>query len=137
MNWVGGTWWELQLQPEWEVRDDPECLAITRSNGGAFQLSAAVKTAGAIVMAELESMRARETPDNATHSRFTAREFCGLSASYMEDDTLWQQFWLAHGNLMVFATYNGLPSDWDRESSDVIAMLESLRLKSTANVIPS
>lgn len=87
-------------------------------------------------MAELEGMRVREIPDNATRSRFTAREFCGLNASYMEDDTLWQKFWLAHGSLMVFATYNGLPSDWDRERSDVIAMLESLRIKSTVNVIP-
>ena len=137
MNWVGGTWWELQLQPDWEARDDPECLSITRSNGGAFQLSAAVKTAGAIVMAELEGMRAREIPDNATHSCFTAREFSGLNASYMEDETLWQKFWLAHGNLMVFATYNGLPSHWDQESADVITMLESLRIKSTVNAIPT
>lgn len=137
MNWVGGTWWELQLQPDWEAEDNPECLSITRSNGGAFQLSAAVKTAGAIVMDELEGMRARETLNNATHSHFTAREFWGVNARYMEDETLWQKFWLAHGNLMIFATYNGLLSHWDRESADVIAMLESLRLKSTANVIPS
>ncbi len=137
MNWVGGTWWELQLQPDWEAQDDLECLSIFRSDGGALQLSAAVKTAGEIVISELEDMRARETPNNATQSRFTASQFWGLNASYMEDETLWQKFWLAHGSLMVFATYNGLPSDWDRESADVIAMLESLRIQSTVNVIPS
>jgi len=137
MNWVGGTWWELQLQPDWEAQDDLECLSIFGSDGGVLQLSAAVKAAGEIVISELGDMRARETPDNATHSRFTASQFWGLNASYMEDETLWQKFWLAHGNLMVFVTYNGLPAYWDREGADVITMLESLRLRSAVNVIPS
>jgi len=137
MTWVGRTWWELQLLPGWEAIDSAECLTITRSADGAFQLSGAVKTASAILMSELEDMRQKEVASHAEHTILNTGQFQGVAASYIEEGTLWKKFWLAHGNLMVYATYNGFPTTWALESTDVMAMLNSIRVISTANVIPA
>jgi hypothetical protein len=135
MNWVGRTWWELQLCAGWNTSDDPECLTITRSAEGAFQLSGAIKTAGTIELSELEEFYSAEVPREAILTSFDSGQFQGFTAEYFEDGALWRKYWLARDNLMIFATYNGTLSAWERERMEVIAMLRSLRPIQSANTL--
>ncbi len=137
MTWVGRTWWELRLLPDWKATDETDCLTITRSDDGAFQLSGAVKTASAILLSELEDMCREEVPSNAVQTPCNFGQFQGVAASYIEEGILWQKFWLAHGNLMVYATYNGYPSTWGQDGTHVLSMLGSLRVIPSANTLPS
>lgn len=137
MTWVGRTWWELKLLRGWKATDDPECLTITRSDEGAFQLSGAVKTAGAIELSELEDFCRAEVPDDAMYSSFDSGNFQGVTAQYFEDGAHWQKYWLARDNLMIYATYNGASSAWEHEKAEVIAMLKSLRPIQSANALPA
>jgi hypothetical protein len=137
MEYVGGTWWELQLLHGWHATEHPECLTLTRSGSGAFQLSAAVKTNGAILSHEVEAQSREGTPQGAESIPFNTGEFSGFTAGYEEADTHWQRFWLARGNVLVFATYNGLHAAWLSEQPDVYAMLATLRPRAAANVLPA
>jgi hypothetical protein len=137
VTWVGGTWWELKLRDGWEAHDDPECLTITRSDAGAFQLSSAIKKSGVILPSELEDLCERDTPLGIKPIPFNTAVFHGLTASYVDEGSLWEKFWLASGNLHIYATYNGLPSVLNSELPDVKAMLESLRFTSAVNELPA
>ena len=137
MTWVGRTWWELELLPGWEARHDAECLTITRSDDSALQLSGAVKSIGDILIEELEQMRVEQTPPGSKGSPFTAGVFRGVNAGYARDGWQCQGFWLAYGNLLVYATYTGIPSAWEIERSNILAMLNSLRVIPSANGKPS
>ena len=137
MEYVGGTWWELQLLDGWCATEHPECLTLTRSEHGAFQLSAAVKTRGAILPDEVEAQSRKGTPETSKAVPFEAGKFIGFTAGYEEDETHWQRFWLAHGNVLVFATYNGSPECWRAEQPGVYAMLATLRPRASANARPA
>ena len=137
MDWVGGTWWELPLLPGWSAKDDPECLSITKSEEGALQLSAAVKSAGVATMEELREFCGSSVPKNAEIVEASMGSFHGFVAGYKEDDTYWQKLWLANGGLLVFVTYNGTKNAWQAEKAEVMTMLASLRLKPAQNELPA
>lgn len=137
MNNVGGTWWELSVAERWTALEDRDCVTLTHSANGAFQLSAAVKGGGSVLPTEVEEKCRAGAPSGATTSSYLAGPFRGFTAAYVEDSVHWQKFWLAHGNLMVFATYNGRPSAWLSERMAVHAMLATLRSRSVANVLPA
>lgn len=135
--YVGGAWWEFCLLDGWQVTEDAECLTLTRSELGAFQLSAAVKTHGLVTPGEVEAQSRKGTPDTARPITFEAGTFSGFTAGYELESSYWQRFWLAHGNVLVFATYNGAPEAWRAERAEVYSMLATLRLRSSTNALPA
>ncbi|HPN07646.1 MAG TPA: hypothetical protein PK050_17690 [Hyphomonadaceae bacterium] len=136
MKFVGGTWWELQLAEGWRAHDHPECLTLTKSNDGAFQLSAATKRSGPVLQSEIEVQSRKGMPASVHSVPFSAGEFSGFCVGYGEGEHHWQRFWLACANVLVFATYNGLHEAWRSEQPSVYAMLHTLRLRQPANVLP-
>jgi hypothetical protein len=133
MAWVGRTWWELKLSRGWRHKDDEECLSLTKCDEGAFQLSAAVKSSGQLVTVdELREFYGSEVSEGEQLREVEFGAFRGLTTRAVEHGTLWQKFWLAHGNLMIFATYNGTEQAWAKEQQDVHAMLSTLRVRSGA-----
>lgn len=137
MSYVGGTWWELKLADGWQAQGDVECLTLSRSKDGAFQLSAAVKNVGAVLPEEIEEQSRQSAPNGTVVCSYSVGKFSGLCVSYRELGAHWQRFWLAHGNLLVFATYNGSPDAWCDEQQDVHAMLATLRPRDAENVLPA
>jgi hypothetical protein len=138
MPWVGGTWWELSLAQGWAAQDDPECLSLTKSDdGGAFQLSAAVKSQGPIQQEEIKEFYQSRVPTQSKLQQASFGSFQGFVAHYIEDEAIWYKFWLANGSLLVFATYNGTEDAWMAEKDDIYAMLGSLRLRQDQNALPA
>jgi hypothetical protein len=133
--WVGGTWWELKLSDRWNSREGSECLTLTCSSQGALQLSGAVKTAGHILPSELQE-QCSGCPPGSVAREVNAGAFHGLHIAFAENGVCWQKFWLAHGNVLVFATYNGTPSAWQAERQAVYSMLASLRPRAAINAAP-
>jgi hypothetical protein len=134
--YVGGAWWEFRLFGGWHVTEHAECLTLTRSKLGSFQLSAAVKTHGTVTPREVEAQSRKGAPETSRPIPFEAGEFSGFTAGYEQENTHWQRFWLAHGNVLVFATYNGAPEAWHAEKPEVHSMLATLRLRSSTNALP-
>lgn len=129
MTWVGSTWWELELAEGWRTQDDPECLTVTRSAEGALQLSAAVKSAGLVSPAEIHDFYRPTVPSGAPFDPASFGSFTGFRTHFVEDGVHWHKFWLCHGSLLIFVTYNGTPESWRLEKDEVFAMLRSLRIR--------
>jgi len=137
MQWVGGAWWELALAPGWVAQDDPECLTLTKSEHGAFQLSAAVKSQGTIQQEELREFHQSRIPAQSKLQPMTYGSFQGFFTNYIEDEAIWYKYWLANGSLLVFATYTGTEAAWMAEKNDIQEMLGSLRLRQDQNALPA
>jgi len=137
MRWVGGTKWELYLAQGWAAQDDPECLTLTKSEQGAFQLSSAVKTAGSIELDELREFHQSRIPAQSKLQAISFGSFQGLYTNFVEDDAVWHKYWLANASLLVFATYTGTEEAWIAEKNDVQKMLGSLRLRQDQNALPA
>src|SRR5262245_2707476 len=128
--WVGRGWWELKLARGWQAQDDPECLTVTKSSDGALQLGGALKSGGGLVSpAEIHDFYRSSVPSGARFDPTTFGSFRGFRTHFAEDGICWHKFWLYHGSLLLFVTYNGTADAWRAESEEVFAMLRSLRTR--------
>jgi hypothetical protein len=135
MEYVGGPWWELQLLDGWRVTEHPECITLTHSEHGAFQLSAAEKRTEQFCPAKFmrSHVKAHLRRQDPSHSR--PESLRAFTAGYEENGRHWQRFWLAHDNVLVFASYNGSPECWRSEQAEVYAMLATLRPRPSTNLL--
>ncbi|OGB21032.1 MAG: hypothetical protein A3I66_18800 [Burkholderiales bacterium RIFCSPLOWO2_02_FULL_57_36] len=126
MNSIRRGCFELDVLPQWDSSQDEECLTLTRSDEGAFQLSAFVKREGVVGLAEIRSFYQKENP-KAELVPATAGEFSGYMVSFEDGEAKWSKYWIAAENVLVLATYNGPTGAYLREMPDVYAMLSTLR----------
>ncbi len=125
---IGGTWWELDLIPGWKCKDNPECLTVTKSDEGAFQLSSSAKTSGIISGDEVLNIARMKLPPALNTYQVVFGEFSGYEASYIDGNVEWRKYWLACENILLFITYNGSSNAIGREEPEVKEMLSTLRL---------
>lgn len=109
------------------MSDEVDCLTLTASEDGAFQLSGAIKKGGAVDLSEIRAFYQSELAAGES-GLVTAGEFSGYSVEFQEDDVLWRKYWLAAGCVLVLATYNGTEDAMAREMPEVERMLNTLRL---------
>jgi hypothetical protein len=117
----------IEVPSTWAVRDEPDCLTLSRSNDGAFQLSSARRSNGAIDHDELRRFYEPTVPANGRFEPYATRTFSGFVATWEAEEVLWRKYWLACGQILVFATYIGSESAWSRDNLDVERMLDTLK----------
>jgi hypothetical protein len=96
-------------------------------------MSAARKSAGVIAPEEIADFYRETVPPGATFDTASFGVFAGYSSHYVDGDAHWEKFWLCHGSLLVFATYNGTAEAWRSEIEEVRGMLKSLRARQQAS----
>ena len=124
---VGSSWWSLEPKPGWSASDDPECLTLTKSNQGAFQISSARRCESPASWLELRHAAEQQRDFMGVPFPVTFGGFRGFSVSYDCDGTFWRRYWLARGRLWIVATYNGSPDARTLEEPEVEEMLATLR----------
>ena len=129
MRRTGGVSWELELSPSWSSQTDEECESIYSPNGvGALQISTARKDGG-VTDDDLEDFAENENDADAALNVTQLGAFRGIELSYDADGTHWRRWYLRHGPVALFATYNCSIDDKGKEDRDVNQMLSSLRFK--------
>src|SRR5512134_2116348 len=103
---VGTDWWSLELEPGWSAVNDPECVTITKSNSGAFQISAGRRPERPASLEELRKAAERQHDLMGPPLPVTCGGFRGFTVSYSHNGAEWRRFWLGRGPLWIFATYN-------------------------------
>ena len=120
--------WEVDLPKNWEGELENDIHLFYDPDGvGALQISAYIKTDGAIT--EKEILERTELDENK-HSHLLQSEwgqFHGYHLIFREGDTFWKNWWLAKGNVFLFITYNCDIADKDIEFKTIDMILSSLR----------
>jgi hypothetical protein len=132
MRTFGGTFWELTLLPSWQGRPDPECESIGRPDGaGALQISAATKD-GEVTDEDLLDFAREQVIAGATQRPVEMGPFLGIALTYVLNKSHWRRWFLRHGRVALFVTYNCALADNGTDDDDVDRMLSSLRTRASA-----
>ena len=129
---MGREWWSIEAKPGWSAVDDPECFTLTKSDHGAFQISAARHAETPASLEQLRAAAEREMDLAGEPIPVVLGGFRGFSVSYQKDGVFWRKFWVSKGRLWVFATYNGSPRVKSVEEPEVEEMLATLRASNDA-----
>jgi len=117
----------IDLTANWSAKNEDECLTLTASDEGAFQLSEFVKRTGSVTNDEIRGFYEKENPGVGLSEVF-AGEFSGYSIDFKVEDSVWSKYWLGAGRVLLLATYYGSVSAYAREMPEVRLMLNTLRL---------
>jgi hypothetical protein len=123
------SWWALETAG-WSVDASGESTAFIpcdTEEEAALVVSAFRKPDGTIAPEELWEMSGKASPSNAARSPVRCGDFQGYSASYEEEGVHWRIWWLAHGAMHIYATFNCQPSDAGKHDAVLDWMLSSLR----------
>jgi len=122
---VGWSAWSIDILPEWENEDDPECLTIYHPNGvGALQLSSAKKQEGSVTQEDLDFHTKQEW---GNPSKCTFGDFAGQAYKFVSEDSFWFWWILANGSVLLRASYNCEIQDKNVEIEEINNMLKTLK----------
>ena len=132
MNTTGGSSWELTLAPSWDAQSDTECETITNATGvGALQISAARKDTP-VTDEDLAGFAQEHIDAGAKTKPVVLGSFSGMTLRYEVDGSHWRQWYLKHGAVALFVTYNCPAADKGKEDLAVDQMLSSLKARESA-----
>jgi hypothetical protein len=121
MSQARGAEWSLTLAPSWQANDDEDGFCIVRPEGlGALQ----------ITDEDLTDFAADHLDAGARTRPVTLGNFSGIAIRYGADRIHWRQWFLRHGPVALFVTYNCAEADRGIEDADFDQMLGSLRARS-------
>ena len=129
MSQARGAEWSLTLAPSWQADDDEDCVCIVRPGVGALQIGAAPKDTS-VTDEDLADFAADHLDAGAGTRPVALGDFSGIAIRQGADGIQWRQWFLRHGPVALFVTYNCAEADRGVEDADIDRMLGSLRAPS-------
>lgn len=121
-------WWRVTLPNHWHGHTDEVCATFTRIQPlGALQISGAKKESGVVTSGDLQQFACEQLRGVPILRTADYGSFSGYVADEVKLGKFWRHWWLASGQLMVYATYNIALGSEHIEGDDVELILSSLR----------
>lgn len=112
----------------WRLQDDGEVLTLLACDAdAALQFLTRRKPNGMIGDAELRAMADLGSPKAPPRHAVRCGDFNGYAASYVQEQTHWRIWWLAHQDVHVYVAYNGGVERSGTHDAIVDWMLSTLR----------
>jgi hypothetical protein len=119
--------WSVSLPPTWQGESDPECATfVSDKRLGALQISSARKDGG-VTDDDLHDFAGEHLANGAKTKPVTAGAFTGFTFAYGDGENYWRKWFLRHGSLAVFVTYNCPVKHMHQEDPAVEAIVGSLK----------
>lgn len=130
------TWWSVTVPPGWMAEQNEDCATFYHPAGvGALQISAARRETGSVPLQDLQELAAKALPPAIRAKSVKVGALSGLHASYDQDGTHWDRWWLRSDQLLIYVTYNCESAEVGQENAEVLAALASLNSQD-AHVTP-
>lgn len=128
------TWWSVEVPEDWFCTQNENCVTMYANPAlGVLQISSAKKETGSVTDEELrEFANDRITTAKARHDLLLVKNpnTSGIHISYETKGILWKEWWLRHGSIMLYVTYN-----ISAEMSAVIRTFEFDKIKEIVDSI--
>ena len=128
MNYYSA-WWSIETAG-WAVDESDEYTAFLpcdTEEEAALIVGALRKSDGAITPEELWQMSGKASPPSAVRETVKSGPFEGYSTRYdAEDGVYWRVWWLAHGSLHLYVTFNCQRKDAGKHDAVLDWMLSTL-----------
>ena len=125
---VGQAYWSIESL-DWEIEQSPECASfISPTGSAALQISGYRKKQGVVNDKNIAQFRVEAIQDTGLEpKRGKLGEFDGWMVSNEVDGRFWRRWWLWHGPLNLFVTYNCNSAEMSREILVAERLIASLR----------
>ena len=126
---VACRFWHLKMPLHWSFRNDEECVTFTGDPDlGALQLSVREKET-TVDNDDLRAFAADRADAKSHLEPIVISSLVGFYAQTVIDETLWREWWLRAGRVMVYITYNVEAAIAEGEGDIIDAMVSTLRLR--------
>ena len=123
-------WWSVELPNGWSYREENECTSFYANGAnGVLQISAVRKPDSCVGMADVREFSEQANHRNSEMHEVHSKNYFGLSCKYEKGDRYWAEWWLAHGQILVYITYNADVGKQDSEIREIQLIGESLRIR--------
>ena len=118
--------WSVLVPEGWRAWHDAECATLVADPEiGALQISAAIKDA-VVDASDLRAFAAKHLDAGVYPQPIQVGAFVGFSIGFQVEATAWRQWYLRHGAMALFVTYNCAVHARGVEDAAVDAALASL-----------
>jgi hypothetical protein len=115
---------------DWTIDQSPECITLCPASAdAALQISCHRKRDGDVTIEELFSFSQERLPREVVAQRVQYGDFEGVYGSFTDSDVFWRNWWLAHGQTLLFVTYNcddGKRDDHTEIVDRILSTLEAI-----------
>ena len=123
-----GEWWTVRLPAGWDAVPEEHGASFFRAPRiGTLQLSSARKSTGEVSEDDLKEFAAGRLTAGHELQKIRYDAFSGFHCVRFDASFCWNEWWLKHGSLMIYATYV-VPTTQtsDSEMREAVTILESL-----------
>ena len=126
---IGCRYWTLKLPQDWVLCNEEDCVTFSGTPDlGALQMSAREKET-AVDNDDLREFATQRVDSSSRLHPVVVGSLVGYYAQSLQDETLWREWWLRSGRVMVYITYNVEESSAGNEDDILEDMLSTLRLR--------
>lgn len=129
-------WWSIELPSGWSASEGSDCVAFSRGfRAGVLKVSAVRKPDGCIVNADVAEFIGEL--NQGCLVPVDAEQYFGFTRNCQRDGTFLTEWWLAHGSVLVYFTYERTPDIGSNELDGIRRIVESARIDDLQLDVPS
>jgi hypothetical protein len=128
------TYWQIDLPENWEIEEMDDAVSLFNPDSSGTLLISTVKEDENISDDYLEELLAEHIDAGADLHDIECGQFDGLTCCYEADEGYWCEWYLRHGSIMLFVTYDCSLEDEGSEDDLIDSMLETLAIVHRANI---
>lgn len=120
--------WTLNYPDNWEVETEDEVNSLFDPKGEGELVISTQSFDEALTMEDLRGIAAEDLEAGAQPDEITAGAFQGMHFDYESEGEYWVEWYLAHKNQLIFATYNCDAESDAKEIAIVEVILSTLKV---------
>ena len=126
--------WQIDMPENWDIEELDDAVSLFNPDSSGTLLISTIKEDEIISDEYLEELVSDHIDAGADLHDVECGEFDGVSCCYEADAGYWCEWYLRHGAIMLFVTYDCALEDEGNEDDLVDSMLETLAIVHRANI---
>lgn len=126
--------WQIELPDHWQIEEVEEAVSFFDPNSSGTLLISTIVEDEPISDDYLEEMLAEHLDAGAELHEIELGPFEGVTCCYEADEGYWCEWYLRHGNMLLFVTYDCALEDEGKEDDVIDSILETLSVLQRVNL---
>lgn len=127
MNILQTEWWCIGIPPEWWADRDDDIIVIGDTDDvGVIEISTLCKDSGNFDNAEIRRIALDNAETDCDWSDTRCGDFVGVYTTWLEEESAIREWYLADGNVLLFATYSCEPQQRGLDDAAVDEIMGTL-----------
>ncbi|MGB1139533.1 MAG: hypothetical protein ACPG1A_01470 [Halioglobus sp.] len=127
MNVLETEWWTMALPPEWWAEAEGDSILVgDRDDVGCIEISTLRRDEGEFSPDEVRTLAQENAEQGVDWQAVSLGDFAGVTASYQDEDAALREWYVAHGQQLLFITYSCDGENRGMDDAAVDQLLDTL-----------